>query len=122
MSFKELDALKRYFDSHLARRFIQASLSSYSLSILFVKKSGRGIRFCIDYRRLNTITKKDYYPIPFIEETLAQFEGTKYFTKINIHQAFYQIRMSKDSKKLIIFLTRFGAFKYLVMPFSFYNC
>ena len=89
MFLEELDAIKRYLDSHLAKRFIQASLAFYSLPVLFVKKPKGGIRFCIDYRKLNAITKKDCYPIPLIEETLAQLEGAKYFTKIDIRQAFY---------------------------------
>ncbi len=71
MSSKELDAVKRYLDFHLAKGFIQANLAFYTLPVLFVKKSGGRIRFCVDYRRLNTITKKDRYPIPLIEETLA---------------------------------------------------
>ncbi len=54
-----------------------------------MKKPGEEIRFCVDYRRLNTITKKNRYSIPLIEETLAQLEGAKYFTKFDIHQAFY---------------------------------
>ena len=89
--------------------------------VLFVKKPSRGIQFYVDYRRLNAITKKDRYPIPLIEETLAQLEGAKYFTKIDIRQAFYRIRMSEDSEELTTFLTRFGAFKYLVMPFGLCN-
>lgn len=55
------------------------------LANLFVKKPRGGIWFWVDYRRLNTITKKDHYLIPLIEETLAQLEGAKYFTKIDIH-------------------------------------
>ncbi len=121
MSPQKLDAVKRYLDSHLAKRFIQASSASFSSPVLFMKKLGGGIRFCIDYQRLNTITKKDCYLIPLIEETLAQLEGAKYFTKIDIHQAFYQIRISEDSEEFTIFLIRFGAFKYLVMPFGLYN-
>ena len=121
MSPEELDAVKRYLDSHLAKGFIQASSASYSSPVLFVKKPGGGIRFCVDYKRLNAITKKDRYPIPLIEETLAQLEGAKYFTKIDICQAFYRIRMSENSEELTTFLTRFGAFKYLVMPFGLYN-
>ena len=86
-----------------------------------MKKPGGEIRFCVDYKRLNAIIKKNYYLIPFIEKSLAQFKGAKYFTKIDIRQAFYQIEMSKDSKELTTFLTRFGAFKYLIISFSFYN-
>ena len=121
MSPEELDAVKRYLDSHLVKGFIQVSLASYSLSILFVKKPGGGIRFCVDYKRLNAITKKDCYPIPLIEETLAQLEGAKYFTKIDIRQTFYRIRISEDSEELTTFLTRFSVFKYLVMLFGLYN-
>ena len=121
MSPKELDAVKWYLDSHLAKRFIQANSASYFSPVLFIKKSGRGIQFCVDYKRLNAMTKIDHYPIPLIEEILAQVEGTKYFTKIDIYWAFYQIRLSKDSEELTIFLTRFGAFKYLVMPFGLCN-
>ena len=121
MSPEELDAVKRYLDSHLAKGFIQASSASYFLPVLFVKKPGGEIRFCVDYRRLNAITKKDRYLILLIEEILAQLEGAKYFTKIDIRQAFYQIRMFEDSEELTTFLTRFGAFKYLVMPFGLCN-
>ena len=121
MSPEELDAVKKYLDSHLAKKFIQASSASYSSPVLFAKKLGGGIRFCVNYRRLNAITKKDRYLILLIDKTLAQLEGAKYFTKIDICQAFYQIRMSEDSKELTTFLTRFGAFKYLVMPFSLCN-
>ena len=121
MSPQNLDAVKYYLDLHLAKGFIQASSASYLFPVLFVKKPGGGIRFCVDYRRLNAIIKKNRYPISLIEETLAQLEGAKYFTKINIRQAFYQIRMFEDSKKLTTFLTRFGTFKYLVMPFELCN-
>ena len=121
MSLQELDAVKRYLDSHLAKGFIQASSAPYSSPVLFVKKPSGGIRFCVDYRRLNAITKKDQYPIPLIEETLAQLEGAKYFTKIDIRQAFYRIKMLEDSEELTIFFTRFGAFKYLVIPFGLCN-
>ena len=71
MSPKELDAIKRYLDSYLAKGFIQVSSASYSLPVLFVKKPEGGIQFCVDYRKLNAITKKDCYQIPLIEETLA---------------------------------------------------
>ena len=59
MSLQELDAIKCYLDSHLAKGFIQASSAPYSSPVLFVKKPSRGIQFCVDYQRLNAITKKD---------------------------------------------------------------
>ena len=121
MSPQKLDVVKHYLDLHLAKRFIQVSSASYSSLVLFVKKPDGGIGFCVDYQKLNTITIKDHYPISLIEKTLAQLEGTKYLTKIDIRQVFYRIRMSENSKKLTTFLTRFCAFKYLVMPFGLCN-
>ena len=118
---KKLDVMKRYLDFHLAKRFIQVSLISNSLFVLFVKKPGGGIWFYVDYKRLNTITKKDCYLIPLIEKILAQFKNAKYFTKIDIYQAYYQIKMFKNSEKLTTFLVRFGAFQYLIILFGLYN-
>ena len=89
ISPQELNAVKCYFDSHLAKKFIQVSSASYSSPVFFDKKPSGGIQFCVDYWTLNAITKKDRYPISHIEKTLAQLEGAKYFTKINIHQVFY---------------------------------
>ena len=71
MSPQELDVVKHYLNLYLAKGFIQASSDSYSSPVLFVKKPGGRIRFCVDYQRLNAINKKDRYPIPLIEETLA---------------------------------------------------
>ena len=96
-------------------------MASYSSPVLFVKKPGKGIRFCVDYKRLNAITKKDHYSIPLIEEILTPIEDAKYFTKIDIRQAFYRIGMSEDSEELTTFLTRYGVFKYLVMPLGLCN-
>ena len=85
MFFEELDAVKQYLDFHLAKRFIQVSLASYSLPLLFIKKLRREIEFCVSYRRLYAIIMKYHYLISFIEETLAQLEDAKYFTKIDIY-------------------------------------
>lgn len=86
---QKLDKVKCYLDSHSAKGFIYASSASYFCPVFFVKKSRKKIRFFVDYWRLNAITKKNCYFIPFIEETLAQLKDKKYFTKIDICQAFY---------------------------------
>ena len=76
------------------------------------------IRFCVDYRGLNKLIKKDAYPIPLIEETLAQLKNAKVFTKIDIHQAFYKLRMAANLEDYTTFALRFGAFKWKVLLFE----
>jgi hypothetical protein len=89
--------------------------------VLFVKKPSGGLRFYIDYRKLNALTRKDRYPLPLIDETLARISGAKIFTKLDIRQAFYRIRIYPDSEDLTTFCTRYRAYKYKVLPFGLIN-
>ena len=78
-------------------------------------------RFCIDFRKLNAITRKDRYPLPLIDETLARFSRAKIFTKLDIRQAFHRIRMDPTAEDLTTFRTRYGAYKCKVLPFGLTN-
>ena len=111
MSEPKLQFVKKFVEEHLKKGFIKASSAPCSSSIMLAVKLGGSVRFCVDYRRLNKLTVKDAYPIPLIEETLAQLKNAKVFTKIDIRQAFHKLRMTADSENYITFSYRFGAFK-----------
>lgn len=101
---------------------IYSSIFSHLFALVLLnKKLSGGIRFCIGYLMLNTISKKDQYLILFIQELFTLLKAAKYFTKLHLWQAFYQIKILKNSEKLTIFFIRFAAFKYLVMPFNLFN-
>ena len=121
MSDKELKALKEYIDEHLKKDFIISSQAPFASPVLFVKKKNGDLRFCVDYRRLNAITKKDKYPLPLIDETLAQLTGAKFILKINVYHAFNWLCISEESEELTTFTTAFGTYKYKVMPFRLCN-
>jgi hypothetical protein len=106
-TIEELQAIKEYITENLQKEFIEHSSTPFASPILFVKKPSRGLRFCIDYRRLNNITKKDRYPLPLLNETLARISKAKVFTKLDIRQAFHQIRINPESKELTTFWTRY---------------
>ena len=103
MSLKQLELIKAYLENHLKKGFMVLSDASYASPVLFAKKPEGGWHFCVDYQKLNAITKKDKYPLPLIEETLAWLVRVKIFTKLNVQQAFYQIRMKESVKNLITF-------------------
>ena len=103
--------MRNFLEKNLKKGFIEVSKAFCSSLILLVKKPGRGIWFCVDYRKLNELTKKDAYPILLIAETLAQLKGAKVFTKIDIRQAFHKLRMAASSENLTTIVTHFGAFK-----------
>jgi hypothetical protein len=86
-----------------------------------VKKPNGVLRFCIDFRTLNALICKDRYPLPLIDETLVRLAKAKVFTKLDIRQAFYRIRMDPTSEEYTTFRTRYGAYKCKVMSFGLTN-
>ena len=111
MSEPKLQFVKKFVEEHLKKGFIEASSAPCLSSIMLAVKPGGDVRFCVDYRRLNELTVKDAYSIPLIEETLTQLKNVKVFTKIDIRQAFYKLRMAADSEDYTTFSYRFGVFK-----------
>lgn len=118
MSRDELTALREWLDENLRKGFIRPSSSPVASPVLFVKKPGGGLRFCVDYRALNNITVKDRYPLPLIKESLNNLSGMKYFSRIDIVSAFNNLRIEKGQEYLTAFRTRFGLYESLVMPFG----
>jgi hypothetical protein len=122
LSKDELLLMKKYLKEHLNKKFIESSTTSYVSSILFANKFEKEFRFCVDYRKLNAIIKKNKYSILLITETIARLSKTKWMTKINIRHAFNRIRMhSKENENLIIFRTKYETYKYLIMFFELTN-
>jgi hypothetical protein len=77
LSKNELLLIKKYLKKHLNKKFIESSTISYASFILFAKKSDEELRFCVNYRKLNAITKKNRYSISFIVETIARLFKAK---------------------------------------------
>ena len=113
--------MKQYLVENLNKGFIAQSQCPFAALILFARKADGGLRFCVDYRKLNAITKKDVYPIPLLDETLAQMSKARIFTKLDIRQAFHRVRIHPDSEDLTTFRTRYGSYKYKVVPFRLTN-
>jgi hypothetical protein len=80
-----------------------------------VKKANSFLRFCVDFRRLNNLTRKDRYPLPLIDETIARLAKAKIYTKLDIRQAFYRIRIDPNLEELTTFRTRYSSYKCKVL-------
>jgi hypothetical protein len=117
----ELLATKQYLIENLGKGFINHSQALFASLILFVKKANSSLRFCIDYQKLNAITRKDQYPLPLIDETLARLSKAKIFTKLDIRQVFHQIQMDPALEDLTTFWTCYGTYKCKVLPFGLTN-
>ena len=114
--------MRVYVEEHLRKGFIvPAADAPYASPVLFAKKKDGGWRFCVDYRKLNELTSKEHCAPPLIEETQSRLAKANVFTKLDIRQAFYRMRMSPESEDLTAFKTRYGTYKYKVVPFGLTN-
>lgn len=121
MSPKELNELKTQIDDLLKNGFIQVSSSPWAAPVLFARKKDGTLRLCTDYRALNAVTVKNRYPIPRVDEILDSLHGAKIFSKIDLRQGYYQIRIKEEDVPKTAFNTHFGHYEYKVMPFGLSN-
>ena len=98
MSRDELLVLWKTIADHLDKGWIYVSSSAAGAPVLFAKKPGGGLYFCVDYRALNAITKHNYYPLPLIRETLRSLAKAQWFTKIDVYAAFHRIRIKEGDE------------------------
>ncbi len=117
----KLQRIKKYLIEHLNKEFIFFSFASYISLILFAEKKDESLRFCVDYRKLNALIKRDCYSLSLIDETLTRIQESKYLTRLNIIVAFNKLRMHSDSEDLTIFIIFFDLYKYHVMLFELIN-
>jgi len=117
----KLQKIKKYLEENLKKKFITFSKALFASSILFVKKKDDSLRFCMNYRKLNALIKRDRYSIFLIDEVLAWIQDSKYLTWLNIIVAFNKLRMSSESEDLTTFVTFFDVYKYKVMLFELIN-
>ncbi len=117
----KLQKIKKYLINHLNKEFIFFSFASYVSLILFIEKKDESLHFCVDYRKLNALIKRNHYSLSLIDETLTHIQESKYLTRLNIIVAFNKLHMHSDNEDLTIFIIFFDLYKYHVMLFELTN-
>jgi hypothetical protein len=121
LSQTELELLRKYLEEYVARGWIRRSKSLAGAPILFAKKKDGSMRLCVDYRGLNKVTIKNRHPLPLIMESLDRLSQAKYFTKLDVREAYHRVRIREGDEWKTAFRTRYGHFEYTVMPFGLTN-
>jgi hypothetical protein len=110
--------VKRECDDMLKKGVIKPSSSPWSSPVVLVKKKNGDIRFCVDYRKLNSLTTKDSYPLPNIYDALGALGGCRYFCTMDLAAGFWQVPMSPKDRCKTAFSTRDGLYEFQPMPFG----
>ena len=113
--------VKKYLNENLSKRFITLSQTFYSSLVLFALKANEDLRFCVNYRKLNVISKRNRYSLSLIDEIIGKIVSCKHLTRLNIISAFNKLRMHLDSENYTIFITALEAYKYKVLSFELTN-
>ncbi len=117
----ELKTLRAYIENNLANDFIRPSNSPAGAPILFDKKPDGCLRLCVDYRGLNNLTIKNWYPLPLVRELLDRLGQVRRFTQLDLTNAYHRMRIREGDALKMVFRIRYGHFEYQVMPFGLTN-
>ncbi|MBW0501011.1 hypothetical protein O181_040726 [Austropuccinia psidii MF-1] len=121
LSNQESDTLQAYNSEDLDKGFIKPSSSSRGVPVLFVKKTDGHFCLCVDYPKLNSVTRKNRYPVPPMNQLLIVFNGSTIFSKIDLCGAYNLLRIKEGDEQLTAFGTKYGIYEYMVMPFGLTN-
>ena len=105
----------------LAKGIISPSKSPWASPIVLVAKKDGSTRFCIDYRKVNLVTRKDAYPLPRVDDTLDTLTGSAWFSTIDLRSGYWQVEVSPNDREKTAFCTQEGLFQFNVMPFGLCN-
>ena len=100
---------------------IEPCHSSWASPVVLVTKKDGNTHFCIDYRKLNDVTRKDAYLLPRIDDTLDVLRGLQYFSTLDLYSGYWQVEMDEQDIDKTAFVTRQGLFLFTVMPFALCN-
>ena len=94
------------------------STSPWASPVVMVRKKDGGWRMCVDYRRLNAVTKFDYFPLPRLDEALDAFAGATVFSSLDLPMAYHQVPVKPADVDKTAFITHLGLFEMAKMPFG----
>jgi len=117
----ELQVLKEYINEMEQSGRIWRSSWPIGAPIRFVPKPGGTLRLCVDYRGLNKITIKNKYPLPLMNELRSRLGKATVFTKLDLKNGYYLIRMAEGEEWKTGFKSRYRLYEYAVMPFGLCN-
>ena len=124
-AYRVSDAAKEKISKHinelLNQNILEKSNSPWSSPVILVKNKDGSTRMCVDFRKLNNITKKDSYPLPLIDETFDKIGKAKYFSKFDLAKGFYQLALEEKSAEKTAIITHLGLFQFRTIPFGLCN-
>ena len=100
---------------------IEPSMSEWAYQVVLVKKKDGSLRMCVDYRRLNSVSRADAYPMPHIDELIDRLGKAQYISTMDLSRGYWQVPVETASRDKTAFVTPQGLFQFRVMPFGLHG-
>lgn len=113
--------IKQLIDEMLAADVTEPSSSAWASPVVLIPKKTGGYHFCVDYRKVNSVSQSDAYPLPKIQEILESLSGAVIFSTLDLNSGYWQFRMEEDSQDKTAFICSQGLFHFKVMAFGLKN-
>ena len=121
LSPAELAEVQKQVKDLLAKGYIQPSSSPWGAPVLFVPKPDGTFRMAIDYRKLNSVTVPNRWPLPHIDELLNQVRDARVFSLLDLRSGYHQLRLAPEDVPKTAFISPVGLYEYRVLPFGLCN-
>ena len=116
-----VDEEKANLDKMLKANVIEPSISEWAAAPVLIRKRDGHVRWCVDYRALNAVTRKDVYPLPLLDECMDTLAGHTCFSKLDANSAYWQVPIKEEDRKKSAFITKYGLFQFVRMGFGLCN-
>lgn len=114
--------INQELDKMLKEGVVERSSSPWSSPVVLVRKSDGSHRFCVDFRKLNAVTKRDAYPLPYVRHILDKLRDARYLSSLDLKSAYWQVKVAaEDREKTAFTVPGRGLFHFVRMPFGLHN-
>ena len=116
-----VEAISQHVDTMMSQGVIEPASSPWASNLVLVRKKDGTFRCCVDYRRLNSVTRKDAYPLPRIDSCLDAMAMAKWFSTFDLRSSYHQVRVDPQDRDKTAFICPRGMYRFRAMPFGLCN-